>query len=513
MDRESAISRNIILALVAAVVIIIAVMVMVMIFFPPQPDVVPQFSANIERSGNVVYLYHDGGDPLQKGNTVVKINGQEIPASSISFLHAQDWPWTPGKTLRIQYDGAGIPSLVQVIYRGGKGEMLVYSDEAAPVQDTPIPITTAASPVATVTAGTTTGAGIIPVETSPTAASGIATIPSGPVAPQPPKASFTADPRAGQLPLVVQFIDTSSGAPTSWQWNFGDGGTSTERAPVYSYKTAGSYPVSLTVRNLYGTSQKTEANYISAGTLPAAQFTAVPTEGTVPLVVQFNDLSTGLPTSYSWDFGDGTLSHDQSPVHTYTKAGVYDVALTVGNQYGYNTRIQSTAVRVTSPEMGEIYLTGSRMGTLLPGYLQFIVTGEGGWIKVAGSTYSFSQGDTVQIFVDNTQSGVIDANALGITDFRFDAVRMYVNGNLVRSGLAGGINVPSYAGLHSTLSLVIPPGDSTTVLFINGGRVLPSSSQQITIRNIGEFTPGHMSLVVKQSSLAFKGGAQSFTFT
>ncbi len=507
MDRESAISRNIILALVAAVVIIIAVMVMVMIFFPPQPDIVPQFQANIERSGNVVYLYHDGGDALQKGSTFVKINGQEIPASSISFLHAQDWPWTPGKTLRIQYDGAGVPALVQVIYRGAKGEMLVFSDETASVQETPIPISTVTSPVVTVTAGGTA------VVIAPTTSAAVATIPAGPVAPQPPKAGFTADPRAGQLPLTVQFIDTSSGAPTSWQWNFGDGGTSTEQSPVYTYKAAGSYPVSLTVRNLYGTSQKSEVNFISAGTLPSAQFTAAPSEGTVPLVVQFNDLSAGIPTSYTWDFGDGTASNEKAPVHTYTKAGVYDVALTVGNQYGYNTRIQSTAVKVTAPEMAEIYLTGSRMGTVLPGYLQFIVTGEGAWIKVAGSTYSFSRGDTVQIFVDDTDNGVIDVNALGITDFRFDAVRMYVNGNLVRSGLAGGINVPSYAGLRTTLSLVIPPGDSTTVLFVNGGRILPSASQQMTVKNIGEFTPGHMSLVVKQSSLAFKGGAESFTYT
>src|SRR5690606_32230791 len=109
----------------------------------------------IERSGNIVYLYHDGGDPLQKGRTIVRINGNDIPESSIAFLHAQDWPWTPGKTMRIQYDGPGIPALVQVIYSGGSGEMLVFSDEAAAVQETPIPVSTVPTAVTTTPPGAT----------------------------------------------------------------------------------------------------------------------------------------------------------------------------------------------------------------------------------------------------------------------------------------------------------------------------------------------------------------------
>jgi len=513
MDRESAISRNIILALVAAVVIIMAVMVMVMIFFPPQPDIVPQFQANIERADNVVYLYHDGGDALQKGNTLVKINGQEVPASSITFLHAQDWPWTPGKTMKIQYDGAGTPDLVQVIYSGGQGEMLVFMDEAAPVQATTIPVSTLQPPAATATTGVPASPGETVAVTATVSPVQTVTTPAGPAAPQPPKAGFSADTQAGQLPMTVRFYDTSSGVPTSWVWNFGDGGTSTEQNPSHTYTTAGSYPVSLTVRNEYGTSQKSELNFILAGTLPSAQFTAIPSEGAVPLVVQFNDLSTGIPSTFAWDFGDGETSTEKSPLHTYTREGIYDVALTVGNQYGYNTRIQSGAVRVTTPEMAEIYLTGSRMGTVLPGYLQFLVTGEGGWIKVAGSIYSFSPGDTVQIFVDDTSSGVIDVNAGEIAGLRFDSVRMFVNGNLERSGIVTDIRVPSYAGLRSTLALSVPPGDPNTVLFINGGRIAPSSGQHVTLINLGENALGQMSLVTKINILDYKGGAESFSIT
>jgi len=65
-----------------------------------------------------------------------------------------------------------------------------------------------------------------------------------------------------------------------------------------------------------------------------ANFTANVRSGTAPLTVQFNDISTGNPASWSWTFGDGATSTDQHPVHTYTIAGTYTVNLTVSNAYG-----------------------------------------------------------------------------------------------------------------------------------------------------------------------------------
>jgi len=350
MDRESAISRNILMALVAAVAIIFVVIVAVFIFFPPQPDVVPQFSANIERSENIVYIYHDSGDPLQSGRTLIRINGQEIPASSLSFLHSQDWPWTPGKTLRVQYGGPGTPDLVEVVYSGSKGQVVLFSSHAPSGTPSTIPVTT----VETIPpAATLTPSEAIPIVT-------IAT--GGAMSPEPPQAGFNAEPRTGQAPLIVRFMDASSGSPTSWLWNFGDGETSTEQNPVHEYKNSGIYTVALTVRNQYGTGQKVEKDYIKAGTAPEAQFAVVPTEGEAPLVVQFTDLSKGIPTTFSWDFGDGTGSIVQNPIHTYSREGEYTVSLTVSNQFGSNTRIQSGAVKVSAARKFDVSLTGSRKG-------------------------------------------------------------------------------------------------------------------------------------------------------
>ncbi len=81
-----------------------------------------------------------------------------------------------------------------------------------------------------------------------------------------PEASFTATPLEGNPPLTVTFTDQSSNAPTSWQWDFGDGATSTEQHPVHEYMAVGDYTVTLTVGNSYGTGTETKEAYIHVET-------------------------------------------------------------------------------------------------------------------------------------------------------------------------------------------------------------------------------------------------------
>jgi hypothetical protein len=59
------------------------------------------------------------------------------------------------------------------------------------------------------------------------------------------------------------------------------------------------------------------------------------------LTVEFTDLSYYEPAVWSWDFGDGTTSNDTSLVHTFPSSGVYEVCLTVSNQYGQDTYCQT----------------------------------------------------------------------------------------------------------------------------------------------------------------------------
>lgn len=81
-----------------------------------------------------------------------------------------------------------------------------------------------------------------------------------------------------------------------------------------------------------------------------ADFSASPRSGAAPLTVQFTDLSTGSPTMWSWDFGDGTTEGMLgNPVHTYTKDGTYTVSLTASNQYGQSDMVvKSGFIQVSS---------------------------------------------------------------------------------------------------------------------------------------------------------------------
>jgi PKD repeat protein len=71
--------------------------------------------------------------------------------------------------------------------------------------------------------------------------------------------------------------------------------------------------------------------------------------GELPLNVQFNDTSSGIPTTWSWNFGDGQTSLDQNPVHTFETAASYTVTLTVTNNKGTNTLVKTNFITVTGP--------------------------------------------------------------------------------------------------------------------------------------------------------------------
>jgi len=169
----------------------------------------------------------------------------------------------------------------------------------------------------------------------------------GPVA---PVAAFTGSPTSGTVPLTVTFTDQSSGAPTSWSWTFGDGGTSTAQNPVYTYNATGTYTVTLTATNAVGSDAETKTGYITvnACNAPVAAFVGSPTSGAAPLTVAFTDQSTNSPTSWSWTFGDGGTSTAQSPSHAYSTAGTYTVSLTAANSCGSDGETKTGYITVTS---------------------------------------------------------------------------------------------------------------------------------------------------------------------
>jgi PKD repeat protein/outer membrane protein assembly factor BamB len=83
-----------------------------------------------------------------------------------------------------------------------------------------------------------------------------------PVPGKSPISFFAMNKSFGSAPMTVQFTDRSFNNPTSWQWDFGDGQTSTERNPVNAFTDPGTYSVSLNVKNAMGESTTSRTVYV-----------------------------------------------------------------------------------------------------------------------------------------------------------------------------------------------------------------------------------------------------------
>jgi len=110
-----------------------------------------------------------------------------------------------------------------------------------------------------------------------------------------PVANFSGTPTSGSSPLTVTFTDLSTGSPTAWSWNFGDGGTATTQNPGHQYTTAGTYTVTLTASNSCGSDGETKTGYITVTT----------------------------PSQYCDDFNDGSITNWLNKTGTWTATGGY----------------------------------------------------------------------------------------------------------------------------------------------------------------------------------------------
>ncbi|MDH4169391.1 MAG: PKD domain-containing protein [Acidimicrobiia bacterium] len=166
-----------------------------------------------------------------------------------------------------------------------------------------------------------------------------------------PDASFTVSSTSVTVGELVQFSDTSANGPTSWNWDFGDGSSSSAANPAHSFSVPGTYTVTLTATNSAGSDQA-ETVVTVAPPLPNAAFSVSASPVRIGETVSFTDLSTGSPTSWSWDFGDGTTSSEQNPQHAYSRADRFVVSLTVSNAAGATTAQRTIDVNPPPPVAG-----------------------------------------------------------------------------------------------------------------------------------------------------------------
>ena len=107
-------------------------------------------------------------------------------------------------------------------------------------------------------------------------------------------------------------------------------------------------------------------------------------------------------------------------------------------------------------------------------------------------------------------SGYIDLNGNGLTQFSFSDVRMYVNGELKRTGIVSATNVPQLSGIESTFAIVVPAGQTGPVLFAGETKVANPEYKEIVISNLCPDSSGSMYLNKKTLVLDYRGGATGY---
>ena len=250
--------------------------------------------------------------------------------------------------------------------------------------------------------------------------------------PRAPDAGFTANVTSGPAPLSVKFTDTSLYLPTGWSWTFGDGSSSGEQNPEHTYADPGTYNVRLEATNALGSDIHQVTGYITVSegpSVPLADFTANVTSGPVPLPVRFTDTSSGVPSEWHWEFGDGAASDEQNPLHTYTDVGTYTVNLTVNNTFGGDFSEKTSYVSANPPlplnwTVGE---SGCNFTTPDSAFSNAQLR-DGDTIWITPGTYTVSTGLPRSVTLQGAGSGLVTLTLNPVSNLYFSGSGTVVEG-------------------------------------------------------------------------------------
>jgi gliding motility-associated-like protein len=205
--------------------------------------------------------------------------------------------------------------------------------------------------------------------------------------------SIPALPTRGCIPFTIAPVPVivSVDAITSYDWDFGDGGTSTLANPVYTYAVQGTYTVRLIITTSTGCRDTlTLPGAVRVGSKPVTNFSAVPIPVCANQLVQFTDLSVPAD-QWQWDFGDGSTSLLQNPSHKYTDTGYFSVRLIATNNGCPDTLRKINYIRVLPPIARFTDITNCL------NRLQFTFTDQ----SVAPLTWSWDFGDATTSAIQN----------------------------------------------------------------------------------------------------------------
>lgn len=235
-----------------------------------------------------------------------------------------------------------------------------------------------------------------------------------------PSAGFISSPNEGCAPLAVDFTNTSTGEPSNITWLFpgGSPASSTEENPVITYQMPGNYDVVLIVSNATGLDSLRLNSHIAVNPNPVAAFT--PNQNGNEFTFTNNSQNA---SSYAWDFGDGAMSTEVAPTHTYDQGGDYTVTLTA---FGTCDTVQ-TSILVSINSAPTASFSSTPNEGCAPQLVNFTNTSAGeissiAWLFPGGSpAFSTEENPTVTYQDPGSYSVIlVVSNAAGIDSIRLD---------------------------------------------------------------------------------------------
>ncbi len=200
------------------------------------------------------------------------------------------------------------------------------------------------------------------------------------------QASFTADIGSSTCtPVLISFTNASSGA-SAYQWDFGDGSSSTGKDPFHVYTGVGQFDVTLTTTNDTGCTDTLTFDKLVTADGPQTRFQLSDSVVCHPETIRFSDESVSA-VKWKWFFGDGNASDTQSPDYTYAAPGTYAVSLLATDDKGCQQLVKYDSLRVHPVPNAQFQI--SDYDHCLPVTLEVSNTST----KLQNSSWSWDMGD------------------------------------------------------------------------------------------------------------------------
>ncbi len=326
---------------------------------------------------------------------------------------------------------------------------------------------------------------------------------SGEVEPAVPdgelRADFAFSASVVQVGESVTFSDRSSGAPVTFAWDFGDGELGSGREVTHSWADEGEFTVTLTVDD--GNASDSAETTISvvndqSSAPPVADFSVSSSRVEIGERVTLTDRSSGSPSTFAWDFDDGSTGSGSVVTKAWNAPGIYSVSLTVANVYGSHTTSRSVEVVAGAAPPGVTIVHAPRsLSAAEPGVFRATTSG-----NPTNVTWQFGDGTsaegesvshawlrtgtfTVTVTASNSRGSASDSTTVTVGTVQSPVARMEVSATNVDLGETVTMFSTS---LNSPTSLTWDFGDGTTASGPNASHAYQSDGQfviTLTVQN------------------------------